>query len=207
MKWTVKGRSSTIVGIIALAIVGFSFASSCLRRIGVVDPRVTIERRKSVEAGQAATLMRLQMVHQVMTGEVSTTAERLRDAAAMATAASLLAVVERPTSTPLLLKRLAERDLLPSGVSPGESGRFVSPYGSMLLHFRPAPLGVEVISIGKDKGSGPALIVRVGDIPGAEGIRVWASTRLDEINLPRPFADESEVIAAGWQAETLAADR
>jgi hypothetical protein len=207
MKWTVKGRSSTIVGIIALAIVGFSFVSSCLRRIGVVDPRVTIERSKSAEAGQVATLMHLQMAHQVMTGEVSTTAERLRDAAALATAASLLAVVEKPTSAPALLKKLTQQNLLPSEVLPGDRGSFVSPYGSMLLHFRPAPLGIEVVSIGKNKRGGPALIVRVGDIPGAEGMRVWASTRLDEIHLPRPFADESEVIAAGWQAETLAADR
>ena len=36
-------------------------------------------------------------------------------------------------------------------------------------------------------------------------MKVWASTRLDNVQLPRTFADESEVIAAGWQAEKLSA--
>jgi hypothetical protein len=42
-------------------------------------------------------------------------------------------------------------------------------------------------------------------MPGAERLKVWSATGLDNVQLPRPFADESEVIAAGWQAEKLAA--
>jgi hypothetical protein len=69
-------------------------------------------------------------------------------------------------------------------------------------------LGVEVLSLGKDKTGGPALIIRAaGDIPGARGLKVWTATTLDRAQFPRPFADESEVIASGWQAETLAAGR
>ena len=43
------------------------------------------------------------------------------------------------------------------------------------------------------------------DMPEADGLKVWSSTRLDNVQLPRPFAKESEVTAAGWQAEKLAA--
>jgi hypothetical protein len=33
------------------------------------------------------------------------------------------------------------------------------------------------------------------------------ATTLDRVQLPRPFADEPEVIAAGWQPESLAAGK
>jgi hypothetical protein len=61
-----------------------------------------------------------------------------------------------------------------------------------------------VTSIAKDKRSGPALIVRVApDIPGSNGAKIWSSTGLDNIQLPQPFAPESEVIAAGWEANEI----
>jgi hypothetical protein len=45
----------------------------------------------------------------------------------------------------------------------------------------------------------------MGDMPGAGGLKGWMATTLDRVQLPRPFADEPEVIAAGWQATDLRA--
>jgi len=207
MKYVVKGRAGIVVGIVALAVVGFSFASSLARRIGVVEPRVRIERGNGEEAARAATRMRLQAVHQVITGEVFTTADRLREACALAIGASLVAVSEKKASSETLLKNLTERKMLPPGLTrTSQTNVFVTPSSSLAFYYRSSPIGVEVVSIAKDKKHGPALIVRVApDIPGSEGTRVWASMKLDQVQLPRPFALESEVIAAGWQEETMQA--
>jgi hypothetical protein len=193
---------------VALAVVGFSIAS---RRIGVVEPRVTIDPGvKESEAAQAATRLRLQVAQRAMNGEVSMTADRLREAAALAAAASLVAVNERESANAKgwnLLGRVAAHNLLPPVAAfTGRSNMLATPHGSLILHFRPTPLGVEVLSLGKDKTAGPALIIRVmGDMPWTGGLKVWMATTLDRLRLPRPFADEPEVIAAGWQATDLRA--
>lgn len=208
MKGTVNGWSGIVVGVVALAVVGCSIAS---RRIGLVEPRVTIDPGvKESEAAQAATRLRLQVVQRAINGEVSMTADRLREAAALAAAASLIAVNERESANAKgwnLIGRVAAHNLLPPMAAfTGRSNLLATPNGSLILHFRPTPLGVEVLSLGKDKTAGPALIIRVmGDMPGAGGLKVWMATTLDRVQLPRPFADEPEVIAAGWQATDLRA--
>ena len=209
MKGTVKGRSGIVVAVVALAVVGFSVVSSLARRIGVVEPRVTIERgAKGAEAERAAAHLRLQVVQRAMDGEVATTADRLREAAALAAAASLVLVNERGAIRAKgwnLIRSVAARKLLPPGAAfTDQTNVLATPYGSLVLHFRSAPLGVEVLSVGKDKNS-PALIVRVGG--EADSSKVWMATTLDRVQLPRPFADEPEVIAAGWQPESLAAGK
>jgi hypothetical protein len=210
VKGTVKGRSSIVVAVVALAIVGGSVASSLARRIGVVEPKVRIERGGKVsEAAQTTAHLRLQVVRRAMDGEVATTADRLREAAALAAAASLVLVNERGAIGAKgwdLIRSVAARKLLPPGAAFTEqSNVLATPYGSLVLHFRPWPLGVEVLSVGKDKNSGPALIVRV--VGEADSSKVWMATTLDRVQLPRPFADEPEVIAAGWQPESLAAGK
>jgi hypothetical protein len=209
VKGTVKGRSGIVVAVVALAVVGFSVVSSLARRIGVVEPRVTIERgAKGAEAERAAAHLRLQVVQRAMDGEVATTADRLREAAALAAAASLVLVNERGAIRAKgwnLIRSVAARKLLPPGAAfTDQANVLATPYGSLVLHFRSAPLGVEVLSVGKDKNS-PALIVRVGG--EADSSKVWMATTLDRVQLPRPFADEPEVIAAGWQPESLAAGK
>ena len=217
MKERVIGRSGAVMAVVALAIVGLSVAGKLAGRIGVVEPRVTIERgAKDSEAVQAASRLRLQVVQRAMNGEVSMTADRLRESAALAAAASLIAISERTSRDAKgwsLLRRMAARNLLPPGATLTERpNALATPHGSLILYFRPASqwqagaLGVEVLSLGKDRASGPPLIVRVaGRLPGAAGLKVWMATTFDRARLPRPFADEPEVIAAGWQAMDLRA--
>jgi hypothetical protein len=214
MKGKVKGQPGIVMGIVALAVVGFSMTSRLASRIGVVEPRVTIERGAKDSEVARATRLRLQIMQRALNGEVSMTADRLREAAALAAAASLIAVNERASTGAKkwnLLKKVAAHNLLPPGAAlTGQSNMLATPHGMLVLHFRPMSLGppespgVEVLSLGNDKTSGPALIIRVaGDIPGAGGLKVWMATTLDHAQLPRPFADETEVIAAGWQATGL----
>src|SRR5215475_2840868 len=115
MKYTAKGRSSIVVAVVALIIVGFSFVSSLARRIGVVEPRVRIERAAGEDTARAATLTRMQAVRQVMDGEVFTTADRLREACQLASVGGLLAVLERRATAAALLSKLGNS--LPPGVA------------------------------------------------------------------------------------------
>jgi hypothetical protein len=203
MKTKSTGRAGIALGVAALLIVGFSLASSLARRIGAVEPRVRIERGGAgTEAAQNAVLTRVQSVQRTLSGEVAVTAERLREASDLALCAGLLAIRGGQTEASLI-REIRERNLLPAGARlTGKANVLATPYGTLVLRFRPSPLGIEALSIGRDKAAGPALIVRIaGDLSGAEGARIWSSTRLDEIELPRPFAPEAEVIAAGWQAE------
>jgi hypothetical protein len=205
MKYTAKGRSSIVLGSVALLVVGFSLISGFARRIGMVEPRVRIERATGEDAARAAMLMRIEAVRQVMDGEVFTTADRLLEACALARAAALLTITERSATAAALLSKLSNS--LPPGVAQTDRANiFASPSSSIVVHFRSTPIGVEVASISKDKRSGPGLIVRVGaGLPETNGVKIWSSTKLDNIQLPQPFAPESEVIAAGWQATELRA--
>jgi hypothetical protein len=211
VKGTVNGRSGVVAGVVALAVVGFSIAGNLAARIGMVEPRVMIERSATEsQSEQTATRLRLQIAQRAMNGEVAMTADRLREAAALAAAASLVAVNEREAAKTKgwnLLRRVAAHNLLPpTAAFTDQSNRLATPHGSLILHFRSRPLGVEVLSFGKEKTSGPALIIRVtGDIPGGGGLKVWMAVTLDRARLPQPFADESEVIAAGWQSTDLRA--
>jgi hypothetical protein len=207
MKGTFKGRSGYVAGAVALLVVGFSLISGLARRIGVVEPRIRIERGGDINPSQAARAARYVTAQGAMAGETATTAERLREASALAAAGAWLAVTQRNATASGLLRKLEAMGALPAGAVITDGGNaLATPYGALIFHYRAAPIGVEALSLGRDKAAGPALIVRVaGDMPGAEGLKVWSSTRLDSVQLPPPFADESEVIAAGWQAERLAA--
>jgi hypothetical protein len=208
MRGTFKGRSGYVAGAVALLVVGFSLISGLARRIGVVEPRIRIERSSDNNPSQAARAARYVTMQGAMVGETATTAERLREASALAAAGAWLAVTQRNATAEGLLRKLEAMGMLPAGsvIAADKGNALATPYGALIFHYRAAPIGVEALSLGRDKAAGPALIVRLAaDMPGGDALKVWASTRLDNVQLPRPFADESEVIAAGWQAEKLSA--
>jgi len=73
---------------------------------------------------------------------------------------------------------------------------------------------VEVVSLGRERQDGAALLLRVPDDVADDepqnnqprGGRYFRSLGLDEIRIPEPFALASRVQASGWQAETLKAE-
>jgi hypothetical protein len=208
MRGAFKGRSGYVAGGVALLVVGFSLISGLARRIGVVEPRIRIERGRDNNPSQAARAARYVTTQAAMVGETATTAERLREASALSAAGAWLAVTQRNATAEGLLRKLEAMEMLPAGsvIAADKGNALATPYGALIFHYRAAPIGVEALSLGRDKAAGPALIVRVAaDMPGGDALKVWSSTRLDNVQLPRPFADESEVIAAGWQAEKLSA--
>jgi hypothetical protein len=181
-------------------------------RSGKVDPQVNLTES---QAQKIIAEQRQQQVRSFMAaseGEVSRTEERIRDATALATAASLFAAKESldkriPASVTALLSGVNDAGLLPPGMQVVDSsGGVSSTRGQLFVRYRPEPLGVEVVSIGKQRMDGPALLVRVPDDGMSEdGARLYLATRLDEIAVPEPFAHEAKVIALGFAPEPLRA--
>jgi hypothetical protein len=80
----------------------------------------------------------------------------------------------------------------------------VSSHGSLSVRYRPAPLGVGVVSIASKPEYGPALIVRLPDETEASGeARLYVADRLQGVTVPTPFASSAEVITLGWNPERL----
>jgi hypothetical protein len=212
-------RSNTpvlIVGIVGAMIVGARLLPIVMpERSGRVDPHVSLTEN---QAQQIVARQRQQQVRAFMSaadGEVSRTEERIREATALATAAGLFAAKESldkrtPASVTALLSGVNTAGLLPPGMQLlGSSGGVSSARGQLSLRYRLEPLGIEVVSIGKERMDGPALLVRVPDNGysgmSGEGAGLYLATRLDEIRVPAPFANEAEVIALGFAPEPLRA--
>lgn len=177
-------------------------------RAKAIDPRVTLEysegsSQQKIPAGRIG-------VATAMDGEVARTADRIAEATALALSAGLYAATERlnkrtPLSVRDLLAGVAQKGLLPPGlVGAGSEGTFISAHGSLSVRYRPAPLGIEVVSIGSKSEHGPALIVQVPGSTSEEGeARLYIAGRLTGVTVPAPFATEAEVIALGWSPERL----
>jgi len=137
--------------------------------------------------------------------EVPRTAERLRDATAVAIA-SMTYVVEGsmrgtpPRNVDQILAGIVRRDLIPHEWVTSQSGVLQIPNGTVHLRYSPASLSVEVLSIPRERSDGPGLLIRLPDSENTTvGPRYFESMQLDGIVYPNPFAPLPLVISVGWQ--------
>lgn len=196
-----------IAGLTVFLASAAAFALS-LRASGV-DPRVTLEHG-SGSSFKRSTADVPSDIATTMDGEVSRTADRIGEATALALSAGLYAATEQlnkrtPRGVRDLLAGVALNGLTHPGLlASGSEGTFVSAHGSLSVRYRPAPLGVEIISIGSKPEYGPALIVRVPSTTSEEGeARLYIAGSLTGVTVPEPFATEAELIALGWSPERL----
>lgn len=183
-------------------------------RTGVTDPHVRIETVNDMRSAGAGARRQFYVNTQLaMAGEVATTEARVREAAAVATAASLMLAVElanrrAPANAPQLVAALAAEGLLPPGFSAGQQpGTLITNNGMLSVRFRGAPVGIEVISIGKSRESGPAILIRTPEDERHNQSGIWLAESLSEVRIPQPFAAPAELIAVGWQPDSLPAER
>ena len=208
-------RPVLIVGIIVALIVGMRVISIALpERTGRVDPQINLVENQAPQVVQRQRQQQVGAFMAVAEGEVSRTEERMREATALAMAASLLAASEAlnkrtPGSVTALLSALHAAGLMPPGMRLVDSQRAVnSARGQLFIRYRPEPLAIEIVSLGRERLDGPALLVRVPDEGmSKEGARLYVATGLDEIRLPDPFAPEAEVVALGFAPEPLRAGK
>jgi hypothetical protein len=196
-----------IIGLTAsLTIATFFIARGFSAR--VVDPHVTIEPHRSIVVNEARG--RPNGVATNWGGEVFQTADRIGEATALALATSLYAATEQlqgktPRGVKDLVAGVSSKGLLQPGLAMTQTeGVLASATGTISIRYRPAPLAIEILSLGKSVKDGPGLIVRVPDDSSAKGeAKLYIAGNLKEVAAPPPFAPAAEIIALGWAPELL----
>jgi hypothetical protein len=123
---------------------------------------------------------------------------------------AVLSVSEQMNNRPVLsaqalVELMAQRNLLPPGLSKAQvKATLVSDRATIYVRYRPISPGVEVVSIGREKTDGPAVIVRLvtGD-GGDDGAVMFVAKKIEGVATPRPFAPITEIAASGWSVEAL----
>jgi hypothetical protein len=192
------------LAVIFIVVVAFS------SRTSAVDPRVTLQQEQVSQDRSSAPSQAALRFASAMDGEVAHTADRIAEATTTAFSSGVYMASaglkgRLPRDVQSLMAGLAQNSLLPPGLVATESaGTFASAWGSLSVRYRPAPLGVEVISIASKPEYGPALIVRLPDEISDQGeASLYVSNRLQGVTVPAPFAPAAEVIALGWNPERL----
>lgn len=205
-----------VVGIAATCVVILLLYGGDIRRVltGHYNPRISFERNARASGG--GTQRRAgepSPQGAVFDGEVYRTEGRLREASAVAIAASLSGVARSVERRPLrsvddLLDEIVRRGLLPPGVEfVRERKLLVSERSTIHVRFRPEPFGIEIVSLGRERADGPGLLLRVPDegasAPQNARQRYFYSFRLENVTVPEAFAGASAVQAAGWQIDYM----
>nr|WP_281722485.1 hypothetical protein [Nitrosomonas nitrosa] len=143
-------------------------------------------------------------------GEVERTALRVREASALVVGLTLFAVNEGLQRRPLLrvealTAQFVTAGLLPPGIAQDNNGGVLaSPHANIYVRYRPSPLAVEVVSLGREDRDGPALIARI--VTGAEetsGASLLLARQLGNIPIPDPFTPNAQMTALNWSIEPL----
>lgn len=170
-------------------------------RVEIADPTIEASTSASSQTPSASSLP---------DGEVARMALRVREATGVLMGLALLVVNEQMsnrsiTSVDALLDLMFARNLFPPGIHRTASkGVLTSDHATIYVRFRPQPLGLEVVSIGREQLDGPALITRLstgGD--DNSGALLLVAKRTEGVKLPEPFASPAEVAALNWSIEPL----
>jgi len=169
-------------------------------QMATVDAQVTIGDGGS-DSSERATALKYRWPD----SEVPRTVERLRDATAIAIAASTT-VVEYALhnqvlpSADAILKDDARRGLIPAEWLTDEPGVLQMPHATVQVRYSPRSCAIEVLSVPKERTDGPAILIRIPDTENTSvGSRYFESLQLDGINYPAAFTPISQIIASGWQ--------
>lgn len=143
----------------------------------------------------------------IFDGEVIDTSRRLREIGALgfAVCLSILDEAKRnrqiPGSINSLLNAVASRDLMPPGLVI-QDGEILSQTGKIFIRCQAQPLRLEFVSVPDDERFGPALILRFPLMSdGGKNIVYFQSAKVSNINLPKAFAPDAEIIKSGWTLE------
>ncbi len=170
-------------------------------RVEIPDPVVEHSAAASPASGNLSTLP---------DGEVARMAARVREATGLLMGLTMLAVSEQMndrslTNVEALINLMARRNLFPPGVNQaGAQGVLSSDHATIYVRYRPAPLGVEVVSIVHERLDGPALIARL--TTGADdnsGALLFVARQTEGAKLPEPFAPLADIAALNWSIEPL----
>jgi hypothetical protein len=194
-----KLRSNTIIFLVALLVAVVSWIATLANRDSVVDPHVKIEQKPEEDLRAKLLALSIGSTMRTMTGEVSATSFRLRDACAATLAAMMATVASRSANN--VTQQMVDNRLLPPGMTRTNERQLDTQLDTLLVRTQLQPLQIEVVSLAKDKRFGPGLVVRLME----EGTQFWMSKTVDNVVLPPPFLANQQLLGMGWRQEELAA--
>ncbi|MGE0128984.1 MAG: hypothetical protein AB7U82_12970 [Blastocatellales bacterium] len=195
--------ATAVIVITGMLLAGWLNARSyrTKARVEIADP---------VTEASAPTLSTTTKTSGLPDGEVARMALRIREATGVLMGLALLAVNEQMNnrnvaSVDALIALMSTRGLLPPGVKlTTTKSELASDHATIYVRFRPQPLGLEVVSVGRDRLDGPPLIARLstgGD--DNTGALLLVAKRTEGNNLPEPFASPAEIASLNWNIEPL----
>lgn len=207
--------SSPLVVVLTVATVtvfAFSFAAYA-RRGGFwspeVEARVFNDRgRRSRQGTDTGSGSQRVFAFQ---GEVYDEAEQVSKSAALLMGTTLLAAQRSLERKPFvnvesLVAGVVSAGLLPPGLKQ-ESGAnsFSSEQAVYYIRYRPEPLGVEVLSVGKGKEVGSAILARLPDDEFFENALTYYVLSKGGAGMPVAFTPAAKLIEGGWRPENFKA--
>ena len=197
---TVSTAASIILLMLALGWLS-ARRGSFTARVEIADPVIESVAAKSRSNPSAQLLP---------DGEVERTALRVREVSALVIGLTLFAVNEglARRSVPnveALTDRFVARGLLPPGIKQHEAnGVLASGHAVIYVRYRPDPLAVEIVSLGRERLDGPAIIGRI--VTGGDentDASLFLARELGSVALPAPFAPSAQIAAMNWSVEPL----
>jgi hypothetical protein len=171
------------------------------RNVASVDPNVSIERAQGDESSNLKTSNNS---IDLPDGEVYRTADRLREASALALGSALYAANELANRQSIpdadaLIAGIRSEGLLPPGITIDARAMLLSNRSKLQLRFRPDPFALEVLSFPRSREDGPALMIRIPAAGNdAERGSVFIADRLRDIDPPAAFVSLTDCVRAGW---------
>ena len=176
------------------------------RNVASVDPNVSIQRS---QVDESSTLKASNNPIDLPDGEVYRTADRLREASALALASALYAANGQANrqfipDANALIAGIRPEGLLPPGMTIDAGAMLLSNRSRLLLRFRPEPFVIEVLSFPRSREDGPALMIRIPAAGNdAEHGSVFIADRLGDIDPPAAFDSLTNCVRAGWIDQTF----
>ena len=144
-------------------------------------------------------------------GEVYDEAEQVSKSAALLMSTTVLAVqrsAERNAfvNVETLIAGVVSAGLLPPGLKQENGANsFSSEEAVYYIRYRPEPLGVEVLSVGKGKEVGPEILARLPDDEFFENALTYYVLRKAAAEMPAAFTPAASLIEGGWRPESFKA--
>src|SRR5947209_15922317 len=160
-----------VVGTVAAFLVLLLLSAPALRRFfsDRLDPRISFEQGRARRNSDGVAQKPKPTTTTIFDGEVYRTEGRLREASAVAIAATLSGVASLTERRPVrnvneLLQDIVRRGLLPPGVELApDRNLLVSEHSTIHVRLRTNPFAVEILSFGRERLDGAALLLRVPD--------------------------------------------
>ncbi|MEO6725929.1 MAG: hypothetical protein ABI977_13250 [Acidobacteriota bacterium] len=195
--------ATTVIVIAGTMLLGWMSARNyrVKARVEIADPVVETSANALPALANASSLP---------DGEVARMATRVREATGLLMGLALLAVTEQMNNRALtkaeaLIDLMAQRNLFPPGIRPTTAqGVLSSDRATIYVRYRSQPLSLEVVSIGRERIDGAAVVARLtagGD--DNSSTLLFVSKSIEGVKLPEPFAPLSAVAALNWSIEPL----